>query len=224
MDAEKNTPPSLAKLKKARKKGHVAKSTELATSCFLATAFVWIWAIHLLYKGRIKEIFYSVYETLNQPTWESSFQIAIMPILLPMCLILIGFFILAIGVSLLQTGWIWAPFKLSWKKKKSEKRILLPLSKAAVLAGIGYLVMKKVDFDFMMIFSSSVVKQEILFDTLFSLSVEIAAVFILLGIIDFFYQRWKFFKKMHSTHQEQKEEKRESEGDPKIKAQLKKRK
>ncbi len=51
----------------------------------------------------------------------------------------------------------------------------------------------------------------------FRLALAVVLVLLILGIIDFVYQRWKFQKDLRMTKQEIKEEYRQSEGDPEVK-------
>jgi flagellar biosynthetic protein FlhB len=58
---------------------------------------------------------------------------------------------------------------------------------------------------------------------LFELAWKVALAFLVLAIADFFYQRWEYEKNMRMSQEELKEEYKQTEGDPQIKAQIKKR-
>lgn len=57
--------------------------------------------------------------------------------------------------------------------------------------------------------------------TLFSTVINIGVIFILLGIVDLFYQWWDYEKNLKMTKQEVKEEYKQMEGDPQIKGKIK---
>ncbi len=60
-----------------------------------------------------------------------------------------------------------------------------------------------------------------LFDSTFEMITQIILAFFILAAFDFFYQRWEYENKMKMTKQEVKEEYKQVEGDPKIKAKIK---
>ena len=57
----------------------------------------------------------------------------------------------------------------------------------------------------------------------FSLAIKICAVYLIVGVADFAYQKIKFKNDMMMTKQEVKDEFKDAEGDPKIKGQIKQR-
>jgi flagellar biosynthetic protein FlhB len=52
---------------------------------------------------------------------------------------------------------------------------------------------------------------------MFDLALRVAAVLLTLGIIDYFYQRWKHNRDLRMTRQQVKDEMRQAEGDPEVK-------
>ncbi|RNC29552.1 MAG: Flagellar biosynthetic protein FlhB [Candidatus Dichloromethanomonas elyunquensis] len=58
---------------------------------------------------------------------------------------------------------------------------------------------------------------------LFELAWKIALAFLVLAIADFLYQWWEYEKNLRMSHEEIKEEYKQTEGDPQLKAQIKKR-
>jgi flagellar biosynthetic protein FlhB len=54
-------------------------------------------------------------------------------------------------------------------------------------------------------------------DMVYSLAIRILAVLIILGILDFLYQRWKHTSDLRMTKQQVKDEMKQSEGDPEVK-------
>ena len=58
------------------------------------------------------------------------------------------------------------------------------------------------------------------YNTVLNLAIELSALFLIIGIADFIYQKMKFAKEMRMTKQEIKDEFKQSEGDPQIKGQI----
>ncbi|MBP5304259.1 MAG: EscU/YscU/HrcU family type III secretion system export apparatus switch protein, partial [Lachnospiraceae bacterium] len=59
-----------------------------------------------------------------------------------------------------------------------------------------------------------------LYNEVLNLAIELSAMFLIIGIADFIYQKMKFAKEMRMTKQEIKDEFKQSEGDPQIKGQI----
>ncbi|MCB9834066.1 MAG: flagellar biosynthesis protein FlhB, partial [Planctomycetes bacterium] len=62
---------------------------------------------------------------------------------------------------------------------------------------------------------------ETILDVLFLMSFRVAGGLLLIGTIDLFYRRWKLSKDLMMTKEDVKEERKKSEGDPKVKAKIK---
>jgi flagellar biosynthetic protein FlhB len=60
-------------------------------------------------------------------------------------------------------------------------------------------------------------------DTAFSMAISVGAAFLVLALIDYGYQRWEFLRGARMTKQELKEEYRQSEGAPEIRAAIRRR-
>lgn len=60
-------------------------------------------------------------------------------------------------------------------------------------------------------------------DILFELAWKVALAFVIVAIADYIYQWWEYEKNLRMSHEEIKEEFKQTEGDPQLKAQMKKR-
>lgn len=60
-------------------------------------------------------------------------------------------------------------------------------------------------------------------DIIINTGIRISVVYLLVGIIDFIYQKWKFKSQIKMTKQEVKDEYKDAEGDPQVKGQIKQR-
>jgi len=120
MSEQKTEKPTKQKLRKAKKKGQVAKSSFLAGAIVFAFALILIWGLQDLFINRFQKSMQLAFSQLGEPKIEGAFQNVLAPLLLPFCLTLLGIVIIAIGAHLFQTGWIWAveQIKPKWRKKK----------------------------------------------------------------------------------------------------------
>ena len=57
-------------------------------------------------------------------------------------------------------------------------------------------------------------------EIILNVGLKIAIVFIFVGVVDYFYQKWKFSEEMKMTKQEVKDEYKNTEGDPQIKGRI----
>lgn len=214
--SEKTEKPTRYKLKKAKEKGEVAKSAELASAILLTGALLFLWGLASLFDRRLKEVFcFSLqYSDLNDAFWE-----VFSPVLLPMILIFLGLMSLAVASHLFQSGWIW---KFKKKKKGGQRIFLFPLLKLVAAGIVGYGAIRFEHPSLQLLFSTAEEKEEILFKKIFFVLLVLCALFLVLGIFDFFYQKWRFYKQMHMTPQELREEKKETEGNTETKSSLRK--
>ncbi len=224
MDENRTEKPTKQKLKKARERGQVAKSTFLAGAVVFAGGVVLIWGLSSLFASRFQASMRAGFSLLEKPEIKGAMGAVIGPLLLPLLITLFGILVIAVGAHLFQTGWIWAPeqIKPKWRKKKGERRFILPLLQLAFIAGAGYLALRA-KLDPRLLFSSVEVQLVFIFKKLIFLSLEISALLLFLGLCDFIYQKWRYHKQMHMTPEEKKAELRESEGDPSMKGRMRDR-
>lgn len=214
--------PTNQRLKKARQRGEVAKSS------FLAGAILFLGAI-LLLRGLCALFFSGFQKSLRiafsyplsyplQDSLEGVFFKVVAPLLQPTLYAMVGMVVLAIGAHLLQTGPLFSIKKIEpkWGRKKTERRFFFPLFVLALLTLCAYLMIRtKLNSE--LLFYPIKGQIDSIFKKIFLLSYTIGIVFLFLGLGDFFYQKWRFHKKMRMSTEEKRREQRESEGDPRIK-------
>jgi len=142
----------------------------------------------------------------------------------------------AILANYLQGGWLFAPDRLKPDVSRLQlfgglKRLfsgnsLVELAKSlAKVSFIGLVVYFcfKDRFDTLLPLVSQDVSQlpVHLKSNSFQVSGRIICLLLVLGVLDYFYQRYSFEKSLRMTKQEVKDEMRQAEGDPKVKARLK---
>lgn len=215
MSEQRSEKPTLKWLKKARKRGDVAKSTFLASTLVFVGAILIIGGLKHLFSERFQKSMKVAFLQLNEPSLEGAIKIVFTPLVFPLLITLIGIFVLSIVAHLFQTGWLWVPNQIQpkWRKKRGERRIFLPLLQLIIIGGMGYLAIR-MPLDPALLFAPAAEKGAYIFQKLFGWAFLIGVLLLLLGLLEFFYQKWRFYKKMHMTPQERKEEQRESEGSP----------
>ncbi|HBI21204.1 MAG TPA: hypothetical protein DDY37_01220 [Legionella sp.] len=239
--SEKTEKASAYKLQKAKEKGQVSKSTELNTCVFLLvflgvltalwpSCWVQIKALltHVLYlTGRIP---FRV-DTMHQ--LQQFIGSTLLSLWAPFALT--GLLAIAC-VTIAQTGFVWSGAPLSPDVKRLDlsqgfKRLFS--SKSCVDAGKTTLKLTLVCFllcvslrrelptflNFMAFTPAEYPR--VIIALLSKIMLQIVAVLFALAIVDKYYTSWKFGKDQRMSKQELKDEYRQREGDPKIKAKSK---
>ncbi len=192
---ERNEKPSQRKLRRARERGEAPYSGELTSSLILVVGILLL----PLFRERFVTLFKKSFSELNQ--WQpleglaALFQLFVWPVVLFLG-VLFGITLLS---NWLQRGWVWKR-----ASKKGGARLLPPLIKLLVIGTVGYLSLRKV--------------AEV---NLYSLLLKVAVALFIYGVCDYFYQRWRFNRRMQTTKQEAKEERRAEEGDRDTKNRMK---
>lgn len=243
---EKTELPTSKKLKDAREEGQVAKSTDLTTASSLLALFLGL-KIFLPYIGRnLMEIFTRYYSMIHKISAEeftvstgamllSDGIVQIIKIIIPLLLIA---FVVAFIVNVIQVRWVISAKPLQPKfskfnpisgfKKIFNKDKLVDLLKELIKVGfIAYLPydMLKDNMHLLTLLYDLPLEEAIFLigNLVIDLGLKISYVFFFIGAADYLYQKIKFKNDMKMTKQEIKDEYKQSEGDPKIKGQIKAR-
>lgn len=240
---EKTEPATQKKLDDARKEGKVAKSKELTAAFDLIVLFL-VLKIFISYVGeRLVGVVTYVYESMSDflkvnQAYLSTQAISsfLMNMILKWLLIVLPFFLFGIIITLLisifQVGW-----KVSAKPMKPDpakfnplngfKRIfskdslfnlLLAIVKIALIIIVAYNCIKKEQNDLFILYAIPLKQAVALIgNIIINTGLRIAIVYLIVGIADFVYQKWKFKDEMKMTKQEVKDEFKNTEGDPQIK-------
>ncbi len=238
---EKTEDASPRKIRKAREKGDVAKSTDLVTAIMLFTSVVFFYWYGPYFIKNLKGVYF-YYLSFNNTDYVSNFGIFIytlfrqfMTIISPLFLMII---VTAILANISQFGILFTvePLKpnigklnpISGVKKifslNSVNELLKSIFKLAILSYIPYDV---VSGNYLMI--KSLVKVPLIvalsgiFTMIFEIAIKIAIILIILAIIDFVYQKWQYNKKLKMSKYDVRQERKEMEGDPRQKAEMRRR-
>jgi flagellar biosynthetic protein FlhB len=231
---EKSEEPTPKRRLEAREEGNVSKSQDLSASILLAIVTVGLWAaaMPMLGQGKITlEMFFdgSMGPALRvEDVTEQARFIANAAIRIALPLLLVAW----AGAYLshfMQVGWL---FTMKAVRPKLSK--LNPLNGFKRIFGISALVKATLDSLKVLIVVLVVVFTVMQYADrmmtlpylsvmqclgqigwlMLDLAARVLAVLLLLGILDFFYQRWKHNKDMKMTKQQVKDEMKQTDGDP----------
>ncbi|MEJ5328807.1 MAG: flagellar biosynthesis protein FlhB [Desulfobaccales bacterium] len=232
--------PTPKRRQEARRRGHIARSRDLSTALVLFTGLgllvVWgPWA------AARQKVWLSTWLATLQPGWGQpgevwrlfqGLSLALAGLLAP---VLLGLMVASLAAAALQGGFLFAPQRLA---PDLSRLLLLPglkrlfsgqsflelakaLLKVALIGVIAYLTVAPL-FPRVpeLLFSDPARLPEFLASAGFKVGWRILLGLLVLGILDYLLQRYRFEKNLRMTKQEVKEEMRQTEGDPRIKARM----
>lgn len=243
---EKTEPATAKKLTDARKEGQVAKSKEINNAFCLLGLFIVLKVSIGSLGTKFLESFSQVYNKI--PTvvgyQENSLGIHVFSQIINNVLVIIlqmlaPIFIIGVIISivtdLIQVRW-----------KPTTKPLQPKLSKFNPISGLKKIISARSIFELVksilkiviicyVAFSTLKDKREIIFrlydiplnlaisyigDIIINLGIKISSVYMIVGAIDYFYQKHKFSEDMKMTKQEVKDEYKNAEGNPEIKGKI----
>lgn len=243
---EKTEAATQKKLDDARKEGQVAKSKEIANAFMLLSLFLVIrfWIGHM--GEDLLSLFASIYNKIPEAVTmynglvpRTTINTILLWFLIRILIILAPLLIIGVVVSFLcdyvQVKWKPTSKPLQPKfsklnpikgfKKIISGRSLVELAKSIATIGVmTYVVYNTLKDKMGVIFLlyNMPLKQAIslLGELVTTLGLKIAYFYLVLAILDWAYQKWKFQEDQKMTKQEVKEEYKNSEGDPQIKGKI----
>lgn len=237
---EKATPK---KLDDARKEGRVARSSDLINGFmlllmfFVLKLFGGIMANLFLdsfvkYYNKASDISMEVFDVKQAVNLSNEIVIDIVIASLP---VLIGSFVVALVGNIVQVGWkvTGKPLKPKldrlnpiggFKRMFSQEKVvelIKSILKVLAIALVAYnevkdrwkFILNLYDFEFMQAILN-------IFDIVLDVGIKISVIFVIIGLADFGYQKWKHLHDLRMSKQEVKDEMKQSEGDPQIKGQI----
>jgi len=235
----KTEAPSPKRLRDARKRGHVAKSTELSTAFSVLGTFLCVVSMAPWSARRIADFQLAVdrsFEAMNLATVQTM-VIEALWLMAQLSLIPLGVAALVHLLSLwLQTGTV---FSLELVKPKLERlnpvdgalrlvsiqslvRFALMLIKAGVIATAALLVCVHVLGDAIrVIYADAGAALTVANAALMNLLLWCGGLFVLLGLLDLVYQRWQYLRDLRMSASEIRRERRDDHGDGKLKSKRK---
>ena len=243
---EKTEPATQKKLEDARKEGKVAKSKDLTQGIDLLVLFLLI-KVFVGYMGeRFMGLFQSTLgrmaEFMDVNQKELSMQAvstvlnnAILELFLIIWPFLVFGFVITFIVTVYQVGWkvTTKPMEPKLSKfnpingfkrifsKDSLFELLKSIVKVGVIAYVAYSNIVEEANNLFVLYDLSLNQAIALVGSIIiEFGIEISVIFIVIGLIDYIYQKWKFGEDMKMTKQEVKDEYKNTEGDPQIKGRI----
>ena len=232
--------PTPKRRTEAREKGQVARSRDLSASLVLLAGLgiLVAWAPTLagqsaaLMRSWLGELRPGLVTPAHLPVLFLHWGMAFGQLLAPVWLTLV---VTAILANYLQSGWIFSPSRLvpdisrlqlfQGLKRLFSGNSLVELAKS--LAKVSFIGLVVYYFFKSRILSLlPLIRQDVsqfvahLKSCSFLLSGRVVLLLLVLGLLDYFYQRYRFEKSLRMTKQEVKDEMRQTEGDPRVRARL----
>jgi flagellar biosynthesis protein FlhB len=224
----------------ARNKGNVAKSTEINSAIVLLAGLLLLKLFGPWMYQKIVAYFHDSFSLLSHPQADYGFAAAFLIkgivatclISLPVC---VGIMLIGILANLVQVGVLFTLQPLAPKMEKINPisgtkrmfslRSMVELIKNVLkLCIIGFIAFVSVKAEFLKFIGLGDTSSGAILMFLLSISYKvifrIALVLVFLAILDYLYQRYEYERSLKMTKQEIKEEHKQSEGDPQIKARV----
>lgn len=249
MGGEKTEPATEKKLSDARKEGQVAKSREVANGLGLLSLFL-ILKLWVGYMGTtFLQLFSGIYSKIPETTKLYGSQVPEKDLLLVIQYALVRLLILVAPVFLV--GFIVAflsdAIQIKWKVTgkplqpkfskmnpiKGFKRIfsvnsivelIKSIAKIAIVSYVAYSYLMDKRENLFILYDIPLMQAiELCGELVLDLGIRISVVYMIIAVLDYAYQKFKFAKDMRMTKQEIKEEYKQQEGDPQVKGKIKQR-
>ncbi|MBM7854224.1 flagellar biosynthetic protein FlhB [Desulfohalotomaculum tongense] len=237
---EKATPK---KLQDARKKGQVPKSADFNAALCLLAGVIYFYISRDTLAQQVQEMLNHYFHNyiVAPPSVNRLMDIfigtiaGVFGLLAPLFIVLV---VIALGANVAQFGFLFAPEAIKPKmsklnpieglKKKFSTRTLFELLKALLkvfVMGVVVFCVAKVKYGQMLklFYGPPVYLFHKVLEALLAVLLWGGIAYLAIGIIDLIYQRYAFQKEMRMTKQEVKDEYKQTEGDPQVKAWLRRR-
>ncbi len=246
---EKTEAATPKKLSDARKEGQVAKSKEIGNAAGMMLLFVILKVFIGTLGERLTGLFTSVYARIPELSTmsgghvrEQTFTVLIRQLLfdslITMAPFLLGGLLVGVAIEVFQVRWEPTTKPLQPKLSKmnpingfkkfftlnSFVELVKSICKVVLIVWIAYDTLRDQSNLIFTLYDISLEQGIFLAgNVLINLGLKISFVYLILGLADYLYQKWKFGRDMRMTKQEIKDEYKQSEGDPKIKGKIRQR-
>lgn len=231
--------PTQRKLGQARERGQIARSQDLAAAFDLAGAALLIWFFGQSLLTGMAQILQKTLagegpgHLLNIDTAGASFSWAMIQAGWVVGPLIILMWLIAYGAQYYQVGWLLTLEPLQPKLdrlnpiagaarlfgRRSLVKTLVSIAKLIVVAAVVYMVVSSrlAELSALPTLSAAAAFQRI-FMLVMEMAAYVLALLLLIGGLDWMYQRWQHTQDLKMTKQEVKDERKSGEGDPEVKA------
>lgn len=240
-DEDKQFEATPHKLKKAREEGQVIKSKDASTALFLITMFTLMYYMAPMVWKKLASMFILIFEQIPNISPEEIGEQYLFVIVITTLFMLIGPFLAvalltAMAGDFFQVGPLIAIKAVMPKFEKlnpakgfknlfsikSLIELVKNVLKIIILGFIGFLVFKAHLVELLSIGQSenAFAMMALLGKVIFEFILKAGVFFLIIGLADYLFQRWKFLKDQKMSFKEIKDEYKQTEGDPHVKAAL----
>jgi flagellar biosynthetic protein FlhB len=223
---------------KARERGQVAKSLDLSAAGVICLGFTALFMVGPQLVGRMEAMMRHTMANApliahSDPAFRSVFSNSVVDFLTIMAPLFIAMTAIGLGVNVLQIGFKIAPKAMEPKfdklnvlsglkrlfSMKSAVQLLRDPLKLAVVGLIGFFAIQNEFESFFGLPSLSIPQLGATLAKLaLIIALKIGVAILIIGIIDFLYQKYEFEKSIKMSKQEIKDEMKDTEGSPEVKA------
>jgi flagellar biosynthetic protein FlhB len=239
-DLEKTEPASPRRLEKAREEGNVARSRELVTFVLLGTAVAGLWALAGPLGSHFRASLGHGLRFERAAAFDTSFMLTQAGLLAMQALVamapLMGMLVLAALVApLMLGGWLFSTQAIGPKFDKldpiagikrlfstqSLAELFKALAKSLLIGGVAWVViMDGMDeVNALMAQSERAALPQMILLVARNCAL-ITSALLLIALVDVPWQLWSYYRKLRMSREDLRQEHKESEGDPHIKAQI----
>ncbi len=237
---DKTEEPTAKKRADAKKKGQVGRSTDMSAAFVLLMGFFILKMLWESIYHKIAAYTTYVFSHLNQTVDTESVVrifIGIIELLAQTALpVMIAIMMMGLAINLYQVGLNFNTEAIGFKPEKLNpingvgrifsKRSLMELLKSLMkIAIIGFFLYDFISDHLMdvpqLIYFDLPTSLAQISDIIFKMAFEVIGVIMVVGFIDYAYQKWQTTQDLKMSKQEVKDEMKQSEGDPQIKGKIK---
>lgn len=246
--SDKTEEPTAKKISDTRKKGSVARSQELSMAIELLVLFIALrvlgqWAVGKLlgiYRWSLTSLITDYISSERRIPTVASMHTMMSDVYKQMLIVMVPFMLAGFLSALLGTG-LQFSFKVSTEplKPKLDKfnpvngfkrmfskqalmNLLISIAKIAIIFFVAYSVIQGHLNEIFILYELDLMQAiALIVGLVIDVGMRISIVYVILGFLDYFYQKRKFRNDIKMTKQEVKDEYKDSEGDPEIKGRQK---
>ncbi|MBI9087726.1 MAG: flagellar biosynthesis protein FlhB [Desulfobacterium sp.] len=237
---EKTEDASSRKLDKAREEGQVTKSTEIPSVVVLMAGVVALYVFASFIYQRSLAVLHDGLSFASVPLLSDVEAVHLLLRSTQSMFIILAPLLGAVFVAAFVSNVIQVGFVISWKAIAPKLSRIDPIKGAAqkfssrafmefiksilkiiIIFAVSYLVVKSEIYNIVRLYDHSV--GEILIYILkiaYEIFVKVVLVMVVLAVLDYAFQKWKFLDDQKMTKQEVKDEHKQTEGDPQVKSRI----
>ena len=239
---DKTEEPTEKRRKDAKAKGQVARSQELNAAFVLLMGFFCLRILWEYIYTNISEFTVYIYTHLPESTSIETIRELFISIMLLLAKtsfpVMIAIMIIGLGINIFQVGFMFSTQKIELKlsklnpingfgrifSKRSIVELIKSIFKIIIIGSFIYMYLKdQIPFMPYLIYFDLGRSLEEIANIIFNMVFKVIAIIIIMGILDYAYQRWQTTQDLKMSKQEVKDEHKQMEGDPQIKGKIRRK-